>query len=248
MKKPLMKLPPYLSLHNVISATNTSFRRIKDPVCLSLRYAVTTTNSSLRKMTTVSVREAVAVTNFSLRKMRTPLYMSLLGVAAITNTSFKKKINVNTGSVTRNTYSVVIVKSKYELQIYDSAGEWIVTYPVVFGNKDLRDKMMEGDRRTPEGVFHIANKRKHDKWNSFMMIDYPNQESYQKFNQRKAQGVIPYGARIGGAIGIHGTWPHEDYAIDQYQNWTEGCISTKNIYIEELFSLLPVGTRVEIRH
>lgn len=228
MKSPLMKLPAYLSLQNVRAVTNASLRKMTTPL-------------------NVSMCEVLAVTNASFRKMKTPLYLSLLGVVAVTNTSFKKKVTVNILSTTRNTYTILIVKSKYELQIYDSSGEWIVTYPVVFGNKDMRDKMMEGDRRTPEGIFHIANKRKHEKWNSFMLIDYPNQESYKKFNQRKAQGIIPSDARIGGSIGIHGTWPHEEFAIDQYQNWTEGCISTKNIYIQELFSLLPVGTTVEIR-
>ena len=178
-------------------------------------------------------------------KIKTPVYLLLLVLFTVTNTSFKK---ISYRTTTRNTYQVIIVKSKYELQIYDSTGEWMVTYPVVFGNKDLGDKMMQGDKRTPEGVFHILNKRKHNKWNSFMLIDYPNQESYQKFNRRKLQGMIPANAKIGGEIGIHGTWPHEDYAIDQYQNWTEGCISTKNIYIQELFGLLPVGTTVEIRH
>ena len=251
MKPPLMKLPACLSFRNVRALTNTSLQKIGTPLYLSLCDAVAITNSSFRKMRTPlqsSMREVMAVSNSSFRKIKTPLYLSLMGAVAVTGTSFKKKLNVNTGVVTRYTYSVVILKSKYELQIYDSSGEWIVTYPVVFGNKDMRDKMMEGDRRTPEGVFHIANKRKHEKWNSFMMIDYPTRESYQKFNQRKEQGIIPSGAKIGGSIGIHGTWPHEEYAIDQYQNWTEGCISTKNNYVEEIFALLPVGTRVEIRH
>ncbi len=195
----------------------------------------------------LSLHTVAAVTNTSFKKMKTPLYLSLIGVVALTNTSFKKAKSINLLTVTRNTYSVIIVKSKYELKIIDSTGEWIVTYPVVFGNKDLGDKMMQGDRRTPEGIFHILNKRKHEKWDSFMLIDYPNQDSYQKFNARKAKGIIPTDAQIGGAIGIHGTWPHEEFAIDQYQNWTEGCISTKNIYIEEIFSLLPVGTKVEIK-
>ncbi|WP_235918538.1 L,D-transpeptidase family protein [Sediminibacterium soli] len=188
----------------------------------------------------------VAFTHSSLRKMRTPFYVSLLGMVVITSTSFKKKLPL-VSKATRNSYYVLVTKSKYELKVFDSTGEWIVTYPVVFGNKDLGDKMMEGDRKTPEGVFHIAGKRKHEKWNSFMMLDYPTQESVEKFNRRKAAGMIPSGARIGGAIGIHGTWPNEDYAIDQYQNWTEGCISTKNNYIREIFELLPVGTKIEIR-
>lgn len=199
----------------------------------------------LRVMKT-PIQWSASVTRFSLQKMRTPFYLSLLGVAAVTTSSFKKKMPAM-GAATKNTYMVVVTKNKYELKVYDSTGEWLVTYPVVFGNKDQGDKMMEGDRRTPEGVFHILGKRKHQKWNSFMLIDYPTADSYRKFNERKAKGIIPSHARIGGSIGIHGTWPNEDYAIDQYQNWTEGCISTKNAYVEEIFSMLPVGTKIEIR-
>lgn len=174
--------------------------------------------------------------------------LPLLFLFVITNTSFKTIKKDHERKADSHTYKVIIVKHNYELQIFDSSGDWIVTYPVVFGNRDMGDKMMQGDKRTPEGIFHIINKRRHVKWNCFMLIDYPNQESYQRFNQRKASGIIPPDAKIGGEIGLHGTWPHEDYAIDQYQNWTEGCISTKNIYIQEIFSLLPVGTTVEIRH
>lgn len=196
----------------------------------------------------LSLRYVVKATNVPLKKIKTPLYLSVMGVFALTGTSFKKAGVYSLRTATRNSYRVVVVKSKYELQVYDSSGEWMVTYPVVFGNKDMGDKLMEGDRKTPEGVFHIATKRKHEKWNSFLSLDYPNAESYQKFNERKAKGLIPADARIGGSIGIHGTWPHEDFAIDTYQNWTEGCISTKNVFIQEIFAMLPVGTTVEIRH
>src|SRR5262245_45624469 len=53
--------------------------------------------------------------------------------------------------------SIVINKSKYELSVYDEKG-WFATYPCVFGNNDMSDKLMEGDRKTPEGSFHIASK------------------------------------------------------------------------------------------
>jgi murein L,D-transpeptidase YafK len=179
--------------------------------------------------------------------MKSLAYLILFAAMILTSTSFRTHKTTSPLTADRNTYSVYIIKSEYALKVYDSTGEWMATYPVVFGNKDLGDKMMQGDRKTPEGVFHIAAKRKHEKWNRFMMIDYPNAESIERFNQRKAEGLIPSGAKIGGEIGIHGTWPHEDYAIDQYRNWTEGCISTKNQYVQELYNLLPVGTRVEIR-
>lgn len=155
-------------------------------------------------------------------------------------TSFRDK------NAPANSFYIIVEKSKYELSVYNADG-WFATYPVVFGNKDLRDKMQAGDRETPEGTFTIISKRVHEKWDRFMMLDYPTQESYAKFNERKARGIIPRNASIGGGIGIHGTWPHEDFAVDRYDNWTEGCISMKNSDVEELYSMIPVGTKVYIK-
>jgi lipoprotein-anchoring transpeptidase ErfK/SrfK len=141
---------------------------------------------------------------------------------------------------------IVIDKSSYELYVYDKQG-WFATYPVVFGNNTLDDKKMEGDRNTPEGSFKIANKRVHEKWDRYMGLDYPTAESLEKFKERKQRGEVPANASPGGGIGIHGTWPHEDYVIDRYKNWTNGCISLKNEDIEDLYSYVPVGTPVTIR-
>lgn len=179
--------------------------------------------------------------------MKAPLYAPCLLAICIGSTSFRTPLNLNTNHATKNTYRILVVKSQYQMKVYDSTGECLATYPVVFGNKDMGDKMMQGDRRTPEGTFKICFKRKHEKWSRFLLIDYPNAESIAKFNQRKAAGLIPANAQIGGSIGIHGTWPNEDYAVDRLQNWTEGCISTKNRYVEEIFDVLPVGTVITIR-
>jgi murein L,D-transpeptidase YafK len=141
---------------------------------------------------------------------------------------------------------VVIDKSSYELYVYDAEG-WFATYPVVFGNNSLDDKKMEGDRNTPEGDFKIVNKRVHEKWDRYMGLDYPTKESLEKFRQRKQNGEVPSNASPGGGIGIHGTWPHEDYVIDRYKNWTNGCISLKNEDIEDLYSYIGVGTPITIR-
>jgi len=165
----------------------------------------------------------------------------LVAILFTVNTSFKPTAP---GS---GDYYIVIEKHKYEMTVFDANDNALIVYPVVFGNKDLGDKMMKGDRRTPEGTFHIAAKRPHPKWNKFLALDYPNEESIEKFNERKAEGLIPTNAEIGGEIGIHGTWPHEDFAIDQYQNWTMGCVSTKNQYINQLFNTMAVGTTVIIK-
>ncbi len=142
--------------------------------------------------------------------------------------------------------SIVIDKSDYELSVYDSKG-WFATYPVVFGNNSLDDKKMEGDKKTPEGSFRIISKRVHEKWYRFLAIDYPTKESWERFNARKKRGEIPASASIGGAIGIHGTWPDEDFIIDKYKNWTMGCISMKKDHVLEIYGYTPIGTKVVIR-
>lgn len=191
---------------------------------------------------------------------RIALSLTILPIAFITlaNVSIvKRKKKAKTSSNTARPpakkqvseskqYSVVIDKSDYELQVFDNEG-WYATYPVVFGNKSQDDKKMQGDRLTPEGTFHITAKRSPYKWGCILSLDYPNAESLAKFRQRKSRGEIPANASPGDGIAIHGTWPGSDWVVDNYVNWTEGCISLKNTDIEELFEMLPVGTQVTIR-
>lgn len=141
---------------------------------------------------------------------------------------------------------IIIDKSKYELTVMDAKG-WYATYPVVFGLAPQEDKKMEGDRRTPEGSFKITAKRPHNKWQKFMALDYPNAETLARFQQRLLRGEVPRTARPGGGVGIHGTWPRDEFMIDRYSNWTNGCIALKNEDIDELYSYIPVGTPVSIK-
>jgi murein L,D-transpeptidase YafK len=84
------------------------------------------------------------------------------------NTSFRTPNRFDKKHTDKNSFTVLISKSKYSLTLIDATGQWISSYPVVFGSKDLGDKMMQGDRKTPEGTFHIVAKRKHEKWNRFI--------------------------------------------------------------------------------
>ena len=159
------------------------------------------------------------------------------------NRSKKTKAGVNSISTY---YKVIIYKGKYELQVFDADG-WLYTYPVVFGTSEMRDKMMEGDKQTPEGHFKIVHKKIHPEWGPFLLLDYPNKESLEKFQLRKLNGEIPSTAKPGGGIGIHATRnTKEDRFVDYYYNWTLGCISTKRSYAKELYELLPIGTEVTI--
>lgn len=146
---------------------------------------------------------------------------------------------------TDNPYYIIISKKSYELKVYDDQG-WYATYPCVFGSNDFRDKYMAGDKRTPEGNFKIILKRNNTKWKYELLLNYPDPESYKKFDERKVEGLIPKNAQIGGGIAIHATRPQEEWTVDYYQNWTDGCVSLKYSEAADLYSYIPVGTPVTI--
>ena len=190
--------------------------------------------------------------------MKTIFYLSFLlagGAYFFSGTSTYSSTSITTYKVSKARRAVsspiapvrvVIDKSDYEMHVYDAEG-WYATYPVVFGSNSLADKKMEGDRLTPEGDFRIVSKRLHEKWNRYLGLDYPNRASLEKFQQRKLRGEVPKHASPGGGIGIHGTWPREDFAIDRYSNWTNGCIALKNEDVQDVYRYLQVGTPVSIK-
>ncbi|MGI8581681.1 MAG: L,D-transpeptidase family protein [Chitinophagaceae bacterium] len=149
-------------------------------------------------------------------------------------------------AVKDNPYYIIVDKSDYELKVYDAEG-WYATYPVVFGSKDQNDKYMEGDKRTPEGRFKVLLKKIHPKWGYELLLDFPNEQSIKKFNDRQSRGLIPRNARIGSGIAIHATRPQEEWTVDYFQNWTDGCVSLKYTEAKDLYSYIPSGTPVTIQ-
>lgn len=121
------------------------------------------------------------------------------------------------------------------------------SYPVVFGFNPVDDKLRQGDGCTPEGVFKIRAKYPNKDWSKFIWIDYPNKDSWKKFQQAKDAGIIPKDASIGGDVGIHGVPKGADYAIDEKQNWTLGCISLKNKDIDEIYNFVTNDMLIEIK-
>jgi len=192
--------------------------------------------------TALVVSSLLIGSSFLLKK---PLAEPVAERSATTTSSHSAVRKISTAAP-KSPVKIVVDKSSYELYVYDAEG-WYATYPVVFGNASLEDKRVEGDRNTPEGSFRIVNKRVHDKWDRYMGLDYPTKESLDKFNARKQRGEIPSSAKPGGGIGIHGTFPHDDFIIDRYKNWTNGCVSLKNSDVEDLYSYIPIGTPVTIR-
>ena len=68
------------------------------------------------------------------------------------------------------------------------------------------------------------------------------------YNTAKSNETIPQSASIGGEIGIHGVPADYDNIIDEKCNWTLGCISLKNTDVNEIYKIIKVGTKIEIKH
>lgn len=142
--------------------------------------------------------------------------------------------------------NIFIDKSAYTLSIF-AADTLVKEYPVVFGGNPIGDKHKEGDKRTPEGVFGMRDKYPHRNWSKFIWIDYPNADSWRKFNQRKTDGIIKDGETIGGEVGIHGVPDGMDHMIDDKRNWTLGCISMKNKDLNEIYPYITKRTQITIQ-
>ena len=165
---------------------------------------------------------------------------------SVKKTPAPTKISTTNASVKKSPYYIIINKSDSTLKVYDEKGLF-ASYPVVFGGNNLGDKHMQGDKKTPDGKFKILGKKNHPKWGFELSLDYPNEESYKVFNERKKNGWIPLNANIGCCIAIHGTPEDKEWLIDYGQNWTDGCISLKNAHMVELYNDIPVGTLVTIQ-
>ena len=142
--------------------------------------------------------------------------------------------------------NLVVDKSDRKLSVYHKQ-TLLKAYPVVLGLEGNEDKLMQGDRKTPEGVFHISSKYNHAKWSRFMLLNYPTAESWKKHRQAKKEGLIPQNADIGNAIGIHGVPEDDNSLIDEGVQWTLGCVSLKNKDVNELYACINEKTAILIR-
>lgn len=140
-----------------------------------------------------------------------------------------------------------IDKSDYRLSV-KSGAVTLKDYSVVFGPDPVNDKLKQGDGCTPEGWFIIQSRYPHKSWKKFMWLNYPTEDSWKKHNEAIEKKVIKKNDGIGGEIGIHGVPEGTDAMIGLRQNWTAGCISLRNVDVEEIYAIVkPGSTKVLIQ-
>lgn len=173
--------------------------------------------------------------------------MSFVYSQRLVNYSIPLKKLIDSLNIPLNQIHINIIKSDYVLNV-KYQNQILKSFPVVFGTNPIDDKLMEGDRCTPEGTFKVKAKYPHKSWSKFIWFDYPNKDSFKKHLKAKQNKQIPQYAKIGGEVGIHGVPMGMDDLIDKKINWTWGCISMKTKDIEELFPYIYVGMKIIIIH
>jgi len=163
-------------------------------------------------------------------------------------------------------WKIFVTKQRQVLDLY-RLGAKVKTYRVCLGLNPTGPKRITGDKKTPEGDYFICYKSTASRFCRFLGLSYPGvddaQEAFQDglINDEKRDSIInsilngqspPWDTKLGGWVGIHG-YPTDDYLyrwslllFPKPHNWTDGCIALWNFEIEELYSLVPLGTPVRI--
>lgn len=159
--------------------------------------------------------------------MRFHLALLFLALLAVTGCS---RFPTYTGpEVTR----IIVNKSARQL-ILMHHDEVLRDYEVELGFAPEGDKQVEGDGRTPEGSYVIDRRNPNSAFYLSIGISYPDA------NDRAEAAAL--GQSPGGDIFIHGTpnpWRRGD-------DWTAGCIAISNREMREVYSMVRLGTPIDI--
>ena len=136
--------------------------------------------------------------------------------------------------------AIVVFKESHRLTVFHR-GVAVATYDIDLGFNWTADRLHEGDGATPEGRYRVTARlgRKASIYYKALLLDYPNAGDRAEFARARKNGDLPYGARIGGLIEIHG-------GGGRNQDWTSGCVALANDDMDRVFDRAGVGTPVTI--
>ena len=132
-----------------------------------------------------------------------------------------------------NVDMIIIEKSKRSLKLIKN-GNVIKTYPINLGFEPIGHKFVEGDGKTPEGLYYLNYKVLNSEFYISYKISYPN-----KWDIKNAKSL---NQSPGGYIMIHGE-PKKNNGI---KDWTNGCIALSNDNIKDFDKLVQIKTPVLI--
>ncbi|MBY6203200.1 L,D-transpeptidase family protein [Maritalea mobilis] len=123
------------------------------------------------------------------------------------------------------------------LLILDGAEGELRRFPIGLGFAPVGHKQFEGDGRTPEGAYIIDRRNPNSEFHLSIGISYPN-EADIAFAES-------HGRSPGGDIFIHGG-PRRGIDPMNVRDWTAGCPSVSDRHIEIIYSMVQLGTPIDI--
>lgn len=129
---------------------------------------------------------------------------------------------------------VVVFKGARQLHLLHGK-QVLRSYRIGLGFAPVGHKRVEGDGRTPEGLYYIDRRNPDSEFHLSLGISYPN--------ARDVAEARKLGKSPGGDIFIHGRGNPVDYLIP---DWTWGCIAVTNREIEEIYAMVRDGTPIAI--
>lgn len=174
------------------------------------------------------------------RKLHPPCLMHRLALIVSIFAFALTAVAAHTKTVDHTVDRIVVVKSTRTMTLMHH-DEVLKTYRVALGTAPVGAKQERGDHKTPEGDYIINAKNAHSQFHLALRISYPNDA-----DRKRARKL---GAPTGGDIMIHGLMPQYAWLGSRHRDtdWTDGCIAVSNAEIEEIWKLVPVGTRVTIK-
>ncbi len=142
---------------------------------------------------------------------------------------------------------VLVVKNDRTMTLLRH-GAVLKTYKIALGGSPVGPKTRQGDHKTrqgdhktPEGIYSLDSRNAHSRFYRSIHISYPNAE-----DRRRARKL---GVSSGGDIFLHGLpngfgWLNSTHRL---KDWTDGCIAVSNDEMDEIWSVVPNGTPIEIR-
>ncbi len=136
--------------------------------------------------------------------------------------------------------SIIIDKYSRKCLVYLN-GVKKYEYQVELSTNWVGDKIVKGDKATPEGMYRITKKfgSNKTKYYKALLIDYPNENDRAEFKKAISKGALPRNAKMGSLIEIHG---NGGKGVD----WTEGCVALADQEMDVVFKAVKEGTPVTI--
>ncbi|MHA6265513.1 L,D-transpeptidase family protein [uncultured Aliiroseovarius sp.] len=129
-----------------------------------------------------------------------------------------------------------IIVNKSDRRLFLMHGKEVLkTYRIDLGFEPNGGKRFEGDGKTPEGRYVIDRRNPKSAFYLSIGVSYPNRQD--------ADHARTNGRKPGGEIYIHGARRPKD---PKGADWTAGCISVKNHEMREIFTMVRLGTVIDI--